>query len=170
MKIYVPEINIFNIDFTLIEDCIVSVIKKRLLWCEDRLLEIKNNKIHNVNIIGKDSIIKKIDDLEIIIDLSYIETITNDQDIESIQYHIPPNHIEEQITIKKYQITDIFNFVLIVEESKNINTNRILNDFYFYINTSSYSKTDNIEILFNLEKENIKNKMHTFLTRLKLCN
>lgn len=170
MKIYIPEIDYSNIDLTLIRGDIVSTQKKHLLWCQDRLLEIKNNKIHNVNIIGKDSIKQKINDLEIIIDQSYIEFIQANEENESIQYQVPPNHIEEEVTIKKYQLMNNLNFFLITEESKNVKTKKSINNFYFYIDTSCYSKTDNIEILFSLEKENIRNKMHTFLTRLKLCN
>jgi hypothetical protein len=169
MKIYIPEINISDLDFTPLKDNVVSVEKKHFLWCSDRLLEIKNNKIYNVNIRGKNSSKHQVEDLEIIIDPSYNEPFSDKEVNEQIHFQIPPNHVEERVLIKKYQLINTANFFLITEEAIR-NNELTINDFYFYMDTPLYQESYNYDNLFKLEKENIKKNMHTFLTRLKLCN
>jgi hypothetical protein len=169
MKIYIPEICLSNIDVSLIKPYIISSQNKYFLWCLDSLLEIKNNKIYELNILDKKCVYTKIFNLDIIIDESDIDNNTLIED--NITFQIPPNHIEEMKVITKYQLIPNSNVFLITEKNLNEN-NKEINDFYFYINTpitNDLSASSYINENFNLEKK-IEENMHAFLTILKLCN
>jgi hypothetical protein len=168
MKIYIPEISISNIDVSLIEKYIVSTQKKHLLWGSDGLYEIKNNKIYELNILDKKCVYSKIFNLDVIIDESIIDNNSLIED--NITYQIPPNHIEEMNLITTYQLITNLNVFLITEQILNEN-NKEINNFYFYINTSTANDTSSsINENFNLEKTRIEENMRAFLTILKLCS
>lgn len=173
MKIYIPEICVSNIDLSLIKKYIISSQKKHFLWGSDSLLEIKNNKIYELNILDKKCVYTKIFNLDIIIDDSDIDNNSLIED--NITYQIPPNHIEEMNVITTYQLIRNSNVFLITEHILNEN-NKEINDFYFYINTpitnelSTSASSSLINENFNLQKKKIEENMHAFLTILKLCD
>lgn len=153
MKIYLPIFKINEIEPSLIKDYLVSSEKKELLWSEDGLFEIRNNKLYKKTIV--DNIMDGIIDNKTIIDnlaAIFDESSFNE---EKEWYQIPPNHFNEKLIIQHYQINkSLLQFVIEYETSP---TKQNMRDFYFILKNKS-------------DLENIKGDMNTFLLTLNLCN
>lgn len=153
MKIYLPIFKINEIEPSLIKDYLVSSEKKELLWSEDGLFEIRNNKLYKKTIV--DNIMDGIIDNKTIIDnlaAVFDESSFNE---EKEWYQIPPNHFNEKLIIQHYQINkSLLQFVIEYETSP---TKQNMRDFYFILKNKS-------------DLENIKGDMNTFLLTLNLCN
>lgn len=153
MKIYLPIFKINEIEPSLIKDYLVSSEKKELLWSEDGLFEIRNNKLYKKTIV--DDIMDGIIDNKTIIDnlaAVFDESSFNE---EKEWYQIPPNHFNEKLIIQHYQINkSLLQFVIEYETSP---TKQNMRDFYFILKNKS-------------DLENIKGDMNTFLLTLNLCN
>ena len=153
MKIYLPIFKINEIEPSLIKDYLVSSEKKELLWSEDGLFEIRNNKLYKKTIV--DDIMNGIIDNKTIIDnlaAVFDESSFNE---EKEWYQIPPNHFNEKLIIQHYQINkSLLQFVIEYETSP---TKQNMRDFYFILKNKS-------------DLENIKGDMNTFLLTLNLCN
>jgi hypothetical protein len=151
MKIYLPIFNLNEIEPSLIKEYLVSSEKKELLWSDEGIFEIKNNKLYK-KIIVDDAIndinyINNIDNLAAVFDESTFE--------ENEWFQIPPSHFNQKLIMQYYQINNSLLKFVIEYETSPIKQN--MRDFYFTLKNKS-------------DLENIKGDMNTFLLRLNLCN
>ena len=149
MKIYFPIFKVNEIDTTLIKDYLISSYKKELLWSDEGIFEIKNNKLYKKTILDDDinnNIL--IGNLAAVFDESIFE-----EDNEWFQ--IPPSYFNEKIIMQYYKTNnELLKFVIEYETSPSKSNMR---DFFFTLKNKG-------------DLENIKGDMNTFLLRLNLCN
>ena len=143
MRLYIPNINIKNLNLKNISNYKNLSQKKYMIISDKNLLIIKKDKIYNLKQIDNEIIEIKINKYDIIIDYSYFQE-------ERIVNQIPFNHYILEFLIEEYVINKLDDIKLCLEFIKEENT-FILNDFYFKIDNKSIDPTDlnkfNIEII-----------------------
>jgi hypothetical protein len=155
MKIYLPIFKINEIEPSLIKDYLVSSEKKELLWSEDGIFEIRNNRLYKKTIIDDFANDMVNDHNKMIIDNLAAVFDESSFDEEKEWYQIPPNHFNQKLIIQHYQINK--SLLQMVIEYETSPTKQNMRDFYFILKNKS-------------DLENIKGDMNTFLLTLNLCN
>ena len=144
MKIFLPTINILNVDSELLEKYFFRKINEQYIYSEEGIIQIINSKLFKLNIVDEITSTVKLDKFDIIIDNSKFV-------IDSECFQIHPYHIDEFITKYIYKLRKNSIIDLVIEKN-----NDIIINFYFYLK-------DNTHII------NIKEDILTFLFQLNLC-
>ena len=144
MKIFLPTINILNVDSELLEKYFFRKINEQYIYSEEGIIQIINSKLFKLNIVDEITSTVKLDKFDIIIDNSKFV-------IDSECFQIHPYHIDEFITKYIYKLRKNSIIDLVIEKN-----NDIIINFYFYLK-------DNTHLI------NIKEDILTFLFQLNLC-
>lgn len=145
MKIYLPTIELNNINITKIEKYLHSSYKKIYILSESGLYEIVNDKVMRLEIIDNPILHQKINELPLIIDKSIIK-------IEEQYFQIPIDHIADKVLSNEYILRKGGLINLIIDF--DIKDNYIRN-FYFSTNDNIDTKILNEEITSFLKELNL---------------
>lgn len=147
MKIYIENLHLDELKN--LDKLIKKTIEYQFIYSENGIYKIENNKI--IQLIPNDISLEKYnnDNLNFIIDYSYYNYNKN-------IYHIPFNHIIDNIEENNYKLNNLSKISLIIEynvtESKDYNKKKI----YFSTNEKKFDKNlkNNIIEYISLLKDN----------------
>jgi len=141
MKLYLDKKQINKKQLDCIREYLCNTRKYQIIYTDDGLFKISNNKLIKLKILDKPVKNIMINNTEVIIDES---KIVNDCEY----YQLPIKHFIETVTQYTYELNRNAGLKLIVEYNDDQ-----FNDFYF-------------ELREKLETIGIKNDFHTFLSLL----